>query len=161
MNGVVYFVRMFQYTEWADRLCLDGLAKLAEPPARAHLMLSHSVAASVLWYNRLQGKEFTMKLWEPVPLNELEEIARGNMADWQRYLETLRDDELENRLAYHTTSGVPYETALRDIFAHVVNHATHHRGQAVNIIREAGHTPPATDYVFYVREMEKGNPGKS
>jgi len=36
----------------------------------------------------------------------------------------------------------------------VVNHATHHRGQAVGFIRAMGHQPPKLDLIFYYREQD-------
>jgi uncharacterized damage-inducible protein DinB len=41
---------------------------------------------------------------------------------------------------------------LSDIVLHVVNHATHHRGQVSAFIRALGHRPPATDLTAMLRE---------
>lgn len=35
---------------------------------------------------------------------------------------------------------------------HVTNHSTHHRGQLTTMLRQAGATPPGTDYVACLRE---------
>jgi uncharacterized damage-inducible protein DinB len=40
------------------------------------------------------------------------------------------------------------------IVTHVVNHATLHRGQIVAMLRQLGAKPPATDILWYYRELK-------
>src|ERR1022692_4252730 len=40
------------------------------------------------------------------------------------------DGDLDEALAYQTTSGKPYSQPRREILLHLFNHQTHHRGQA-------------------------------
>jgi len=35
------------------------------------------------------------------------------------------------------------------VLLHIVNHATLHRGQVMGMLRQLGHVPPGTDYLFY------------
>ncbi|NNF42664.1 MAG: DUF664 domain-containing protein [Phycisphaerales bacterium] len=43
---------------------------------------------------------------------------------------------------------------LGDMMLHVANHATHHRAQAVNMLRHAGVKPPALDYLVMRRDPD-------
>jgi uncharacterized damage-inducible protein DinB len=61
-------------------------------------------------------------------------------------------DDLNRTVSYRNSSGTAFDTPLAVIAHHVVNHATHHRGQIAREIRRADGTPPATDYIFYDRE---------
>ena len=36
---------------------------------------------------------------------------------------------------------------------HVVNHSSYHRGQMALLLGQEGKSPPATDYIFYLREL--------
>ena len=63
-----------------------------------------------------------------------------------------RAGALDAPVAYTNSSGTAFETPLRDILTHVVNHGTHHRAQIALVLREAGIAPPATDYIYFVRE---------
>ena len=49
--------------------------------------------------------------------------------------------------------GTPFESSLKQVVLHVVNHATLHRGQVMGLFRQAGVKPPATDLIFYYREL--------
>jgi uncharacterized damage-inducible protein DinB len=40
---------------------------------------------------------------------------------------------------------------LVDQMQHVINHATLHRGQVVEMIRQLGLEPPSTDLLFYLQ----------
>ena len=35
------------------------------------------------------------------------------------------------------------------VLFHIVNHATLHRGQVMAMLRQLGHVPPGTDYLFF------------
>jgi uncharacterized damage-inducible protein DinB len=50
--------------------------------------------------------------------------------------------------------GTPFESPVWQIVSHVVNHATLHRGQVVAMLRQLGAKPPATDLIFYYRELK-------
>jgi uncharacterized damage-inducible protein DinB len=50
--------------------------------------------------------------------------------------------------------GNPWTQPLWEIVLHVVNHGTHHRGQAAGFLRSLGHTPPKLDLIFYYRQMD-------
>jgi len=44
-------------------------------------------------------------------------------------------------------------TPLWQILLHVVNHATHHRGQVSGFLRAMGHTPPPLDLIAFYRTL--------
>jgi uncharacterized damage-inducible protein DinB len=57
---------------------------------------------------------------------------------------------------YKDSKGNPYRQPLWQLILHVVNHGTHHRGQASGFLRALGHTPPVLDLVAYYRTMASG-----
>jgi uncharacterized damage-inducible protein DinB len=42
-----------------------------------------------------------------------------------------------------------YRHTLRDLFMHVVNHSTYHRGQPAMLLRHVGAAAPESDFVVY------------
>jgi len=45
---------------------------------------------------------------------------------------------------------------LAQMMPHVVNYSTYHRGQVVTLLRQLGHTAPATDFSIYFDEQARG-----
>jgi uncharacterized damage-inducible protein DinB len=72
---------------------------------------------------------------------------------WQQYAAVLTDEMAESPISYSTFKGVPYRTPAWQIILHVVNHGTHHRGQAAGFIRSMGKMPPALDLIEYYRQL--------
>ena len=73
------------------------------------------------------------------------------LARWQAWGDALQDASVA--VTYKDLQGNPHTTPLWQIVLHVVNHATHHRGQAAAMIRAMGHTPPPLDLIRYYREV--------
>jgi uncharacterized damage-inducible protein DinB len=68
---------------------------------------------------------------------------------WMRYLESADPQTI---IAYKNLKGEAHESPIWQIVLHVVNHATHHRGQAAGFMRSMGHVPPPLDMIRYYQE---------
>ena len=68
------------------------------------------------------------------------------------FIAGLTDEAIQAELSYADTKGNRHTDPLGLLMQHVVNHATLHRGQIVAMIRQLGRTPPATDFLFYLRK---------
>ena len=68
------------------------------------------------------------------------------------FVERQSDSALAGDIDYKNTSGQPFSSPLYWILSHVVNHATHHRGQASDIISGLGHATPEMDLIYYLRQ---------
>lgn len=143
---------LFRYTEWANARVLDTMQAADGVPDRAIELFSHLLLAQDVWYGRVAGTEHaTLDLWETESLAASADRFDASMQRWQTVLAE-RGDALDDPIAYTNSKDIAFETPLRDIFTHVVNHGTHHRAQIALTLREAGIAPPATDYIFYLRE---------
>src|SRR5262249_19734082 len=73
---------------------------------------------------------------------------------WIVFADALEDTDLARSVEYNALDGSPHCTPLWQIFLHVVNHATLHRGQVMAMFRQVGVKPPVTDLIFFYREMD-------
>ena len=152
----------FAYSAWASARLVDAAAKLSEEELTRDFgtadksvlgTLVHTFAADRVWLARVRGnvparfidREQDMKM--SVLRGDWPEVLSG----WQEFLDGVSDVTLP--VAYKDLKGNSYTTPLWQIGLHVVNHATHHRGQASGFLRTMGHAPPPLDLIFYYRQL--------
>lgn len=147
------FASLFQYNRWATGRILETLQSTEGPPARGIDLLSHLLRAQDVWFGRVRETEHAeLALWVEEDLAACAERAESSAERWRGLLDACSSEDLNEPIAYTNSSGTAFETPLRDIMSHVINHGTHHRAQIALVLREAAIAPPATDYIFYVRE---------
>ena len=56
-------------------------------------------------------------------------------------------------ITYRDFKGLEWRQPLWQIILHLVNHATHHRGQVSGFMRSLGRNPPGIDLVYYHRKQ--------
>ena len=65
---------------------------------------------------------------------------------WRR---RLAGAHIASPFTYTNTRGITRTLPTWAVVRHVVNHATHHRGQAASMLRRLGHVPPELDLVVW------------
>jgi uncharacterized damage-inducible protein DinB len=154
------------YMAWATRLVLDAAKALptAEYEKDRHsshggikTTLSHMYVADALWFSRIAGEPFAKISDVPIPgsLQELDKEWTTLLDRWARWVGQLQSNNYGMEVGYTNTEGIAYRTPLWQIVLHLVNHSTHHRGQVVAMMRQAGAQPPGTDLIVYYRSLEK------
>jgi len=147
------FATLFRYNRWASDRVLDTMQSAADVPERAVELFSHLLRAQDVWYGRVADTDHAdLNFWATDPLPACAERLDDSTRRWQAVLNERVNDNLDQPIAYENSKGTLFETPLRDILTHVVNHGTHHRAQIALVLREADISPPATDYIFYRRE---------
>lgn len=145
------FDSLLQYNRWASRRILDAMQLADAVPERAVELFSHLLRAQDVWYGRVQETDHAdLDFWATESLSACAERFEASTRRWQTVLEDYED--LDQFISYTNSKGTPFETPLRDILTHVVNHGTHHRAQIALVLREDDIAPPPTDYIFYLRE---------
>lgn len=145
---------LVQYSAWANDRMLSTLQAADDVPGKTVELMSHLLRAQDIWYGRVQKSDHAdVALWADDDLAACVERAEASIRRWQKLLEDRSAEALDQSIAYTNSKGTAYETSLRDIVRHVVNHGTHHRAQIALLLRQAEVAPPPTDYIFFLREL--------
>lgn len=70
---------------------------------------------------------------------------------WENFIQTLDPTDFDQMISYQTSNGISFETALKDILTHLINHGTYHRGQIIQLLKEERAEVPSTDFILFVR----------
>lgn len=158
------FLELFAYNAWANRAIFDAAAALPEERylrdlksshGGIHGTLAHTIWAEHLWLNRwlgkpnpasAQGKDLRSLVDVRTRFDEIE-AERGS------FLAGLDDARLADTRVVKPTSGGEYVHTLRQMFRHLINHSSYHRGQVVTMLRQlgGGTKPPSTDLILFYR----------
>ncbi len=150
-----------QYSAWASQRLVHAASELSEAEllrdfqTADHSVLGtlvHTFAADRLWLGRMRkaprpqySSEADYQL--AVLKGEWPEVYRG----WDELLKGWTDEEVRSDLTYLDLKGNQWTQPIWQLVLHVVNHATHHRGQAAGFLRTMGRVPPALDLVAFYR----------
>jgi len=120
--------------------------------------INHIYLAEWIWYSRWNGVSPTS-----FPPDELPDVAtlRARWSELERNVRSFLDAAGESGLSrvfeYRLLSGKDSASPLWQMVAHVVNHATYHRGQVTTLLRQLGAAPAkSTDMITFFRETAAG-----
>jgi uncharacterized damage-inducible protein DinB len=153
------FASLVVYTRWADRSLLVPCGDLT--PAQYTLELggsfpslqqtvAHLAGSTKLWSLRLGGLPYAGVAPAAGIADVATALARLEEAyavfaqvapDWQREPDTI--------FHFRNMAGVEKAVVRWQVFRHIVNHATYHRGQIANMLRQLGIKPPSTDLLYW------------
>ncbi len=151
----------FAYSAWASQRLVRAASELTETElirdfqTADHSVLGtlvHTFAADRVWLTRLRKapQQFSTPADYHLAVlqNEWPEVYR----QWDQCLAEMTDDSVRTDLTYQDLRGNTWSQPVCQLVLHVVNHATHHRGQVAGFLRTMGRTPPALDLVAFYRQ---------
>ena len=156
--------RLFSYTEWANERILESVRALSDEQFTRTIessyptirdTMAHIVIAEWLWLRRWNGESPQgMPEWLHEPsLATIEAKLREVEAERRAFFDTLADADLPREVSYRSTNGDPFTRPYQDMFAHVANHSTYHRGQLVTMLRQVGAKPQSTDMTLFLNRQ--------
>ena len=150
----------FDYTLWASSKLLDAAGRLPDGELTRDLQVSHTSLLGTLqhiyyadriWLARLEGRA-PASFVDPEPGPGVPALKEH----WPVVIKGLRDfvqfapeGLFEEELPFRRLNGDEQRMTHWKVLLHIVNHATLHRGQVMAMLRQLGHVPPGTDYLFY------------
>lgn len=159
---------LFTYTEWANDIAMKAAVELSDESLRRDFGISHKsifgtllhmAGAEWIWLERWHGISPAKEAWTRwseescADLNELRERWNRVVDQRRKFVSEIDNSTLTEELHFKLLNGDASSMRLSHQMQHVVNHATMHRGQVVGMIRQLGVQPPATDLLFYVRQL--------
>jgi len=144
-----HFLNLFQYDAWANDLVLQSIKEKSIQNQKIELLFSHLLTAQKIWLDRCINEHKDFELW--TIKQDLADFLNQNTVGWLNYLGILEDASFQNFISYQNTKGQEFNTLLKDILIHLVNHGTYHRGQIIQLLKEERTTVPQTNYIYWVR----------
>jgi uncharacterized damage-inducible protein DinB len=85
----------------------------------------------------LQGKQATIDSW------------------YVNYIEQITEKDLDKNISFEFVGGGEGNMSVSEIFFHVVNHGSYHRGFVSDMMYQIPSVPPANDLTVYLRDVYK------
>ena len=151
--------RWFTYERDVHRLTLDSLTRLTDSQKetasfqKAVDLLAHVIAARRMWLFRFGVTTDPIELFpREVGIETLTALLQQMESDWDRYLASITDEDLERVFEYTSYEGKRFRNSIGDILTQLFGHSWYHRGQIAALVRSLGGEPAVTDFVYWARE---------
>lgn len=148
-----HFLELLAYDHWATNTYIN-VAVRHEVTTQVHRILSHILSAGSIWIGRLTGSEARLNVWEELPLESYQHIKNHQYAMVRSILNKLENKDFYTLVTYTTTSGERFSQPTKDIFTHLVNHNSYHRGQIALLLKNQIDKVPPTDYIVWSRQNQ-------
>lgn len=153
---------LHHYHMWANEGMLDHISQFpdvfkkpsAGPFSTIARTFGHIYDVDQLWFARMKGTSLlAVGETEFSNVQEAKEAFAALHKKMSRFLALETDGD--RMIFYENTEGTSFQNTLSDLVTHVVNHGTSHRGNVVVMLREAGYRSCPTDYIYFLRDIEK------
>lgn len=159
-----YFLELAKYNLWANDIVHSWLDKISDEQWELPLVSSfesiaatalHIAGAETIWLDRLKNVE--SPIWLPAVFkgdkNAIIDIWKKASTGLKNFVEQLDESKMKNELSFKRINGESYVMQHYQVFAHVFNHSSYHRGQLVTLLRQVGFTGvESTDLLGFVRQ---------
>ena len=160
--------RKFHYHHWAADRAMDGVAKLSasqldEPLGgsfkNGRALLRHVIGVERLWCERWTGATPRALPEFPASFSGADYHAewKNVKAEQQKYLAGLSGEKVGGDLTWTNIKGEVTTAPLTEVFEHVVNHGTYHRGQITHLLRDRGMDVQGMDYLVFMKEFPRAD----
>jgi uncharacterized damage-inducible protein DinB len=160
-----FLERFFAYNDWADDRVFSVAGQLADSQLDQEFeiglgtlrkTLVHTCDAQRWWIsNWTQGPLHSFPVIDSsVSMQELKQQMVKIRADRSAVLQSMDDASLAEETRAQPRQGVIVSFPIGQTMLQLCNHGTHHRAQAVNMLRHLGAPPLPMDYLVMLRAPE-------
>jgi len=144
-----YFTEVADFNVWANNIVWEWLDQISEEQWQQHIVSSfnsiaetvlHVVSAETIWLDRLNKVESPVWLQTTFKGSRKEtiELWKRSTVGLKKFMDEFDEAGMMNMLVFKRINGDRYEMPHYQVFAHIFNHSTYHRGQLVTMLRQAG-----------------------
>lgn len=159
-----YFLQLADYNIWANDIVHSWFDNITDEQWEQPVISSFdSIAATVLhiagaetvWLDRLNNA--VAPVWLPSVFKgskkELLDKWSNASKNLKSFLANFEEAKLQANLNFKRLNGDVYEMPHYEVFAHLFNHSSYHRGQIVTMLRQVGFTDiSSTDMLIFFRK---------
>ncbi|HLV62152.1 DinB family protein [Galbibacter sp.] len=145
-----FFKELFEYNHHFNQMLSDIFIENPDKTSqKAVNLFNHILNAHQIWNNRIHHEQASFGVWE---LHDNQDIKNIDRINYEQSLRILEKFVLDDSIGYSNTKGHTFNNRIQDIYFHIINHSTYHRGQITTEFRLKGLDPLNTDYIFYKRQ---------
>ncbi|QDV90254.1 DinB family protein [Phycisphaerae bacterium RAS2] len=157
------FAPLFEYSDFANAALLDASKGLSDAQLDTSFdmgmgtlrkTLKHILDGEAVWLARWKGEAETP--WPPyetaMSVAELRDAFAATSRARGAFVAKLKDADLARVITYRDSKGSLFSATLGDMLIQGFVHSTHHRAQAVNMLRRLGAGLVELDYMTRVRK---------
>ena len=162
MITVDYCKRFARYNRWQNQSIYAAAATLPDGTRKRnmgayfksiHATLNHLLVADYLWLSRMDGQPCAVRSLDQELYGDFDELRKQReFTDdrLDRVVATLTQDVLSDTMTYRRMSGGGDEVSMpmNQVFMHLFNHQTHHRGQVTTLLMQCGVDVGRTDLAW-------------
>jgi uncharacterized damage-inducible protein DinB len=161
-----YFKELAEYNLWANTIVCSWLEQINDEQWNKEIISSfnslqetvlHIISAEYAWLQRFKKQPFDwLQSTYKGTKEEHIELWKKTSTELKSFVDGFDENNLNTNLDFKRLNGDAYSMPYYQLFAHVVNHATYHRGQLVTMLRQAGFTNvSATDLLGIYRRNKQ------
>lgn len=142
---------LLNYDSWANSKVFRSINKLPESKERSDILalFAHLLTAQLVWVNRIKNESLPSEIWPSLSIPEIEKLLQDNSPKIRELIP--KKDEV---IHYKNSKGKSFRNTVEEILIHLTIHGQHHRAQIATLLRQAGQSPPATDFIFFLRTLD-------
>lgn len=160
-------VQYASFNVWATQRIADIILALPEEKQKAEIpssysslfkTLLHMLDAESIWWQRLKLQERLIIPSQEFAGNIKELVAELHQQSkrWEEWVQQATPLSVDHVFQYKTLTGEQFKQPTWQMLLHVFNHATYHRGQLINMLRQLGMEKlPSTDFIKWARGEKK------
>lgn len=146
MNGILMNLNSYNYKVNADFIAF--LKEHQPTNERIPLLMAHIINSQQVWLERMTGKSMTVKPFDARPLDDLEQ---QNQSNFEMTSEIISTRDMNEKMRYVNMKRQRFENSLEEMFVHLFNHSSYHRGQINQLLVQEGKPAMVSDYIVYNR----------
>lgn len=161
-----HFQKFSLYNQWANKRLYGAVADLTTEEQTRQLggffgnilgTLNHILVGDLFWMERIEGAGQIPKSLDDILYEDFNDLSRARSESDERLIRLVNaqsQEDYNTYLDYKTTKGASCHDQKSEVFAHIFNHQTHHRGQCHHMLTQLGKTLPPLDMIYFFRERE-------